>query len=156
MSPFSRAIRRSVFANLTRAELISLVFIILFLASCLRCVRLREYYHHRLNVQYTITQIEKISGKILRALRRGWRLVETKRAAPDRVRPFPGFGFATPVLLGRRCNYDGFSVLYAFATPAAVMSSVITVADVAKPRNVAKSPDAKSDSRHTPPAVVDA
>jgi hypothetical protein len=56
---------------------------------------------------------------------------------------------------GVKCNY-AFSVLYAFATPAALMSSVITVADVAKPRNVAKSPDAKSDSRQIPPAVVDA
>lgn len=82
--------------------------------------------------------------------------VETKRACPDRGRPFPGFVFATPVLLGRRCNYDGFSDLYAFATPAALMSTVMTVVDVAKPRNVAKSPLARSDSRHTPPAVVDA
>lgn len=47
-------------------------------------------------------------------------------------------------------------VRYAFATPAALMSTLITVVDVANPINVAKSPDAKSDSRHTLPAVVDA
>ena len=55
---------------------------------------------------------------------------------------------------GVKCNYA--SSCYAFATPAAVMSTLITVVDVANPRNVAKSPVSKSASGQIPPAVADA